>query len=53
MMRYGFDAARNPILALETIECRDALRNPDGTVRMADVIVDNPPFLGGNVMRRI
>ncbi|MEX2166540.1 MAG: class I SAM-dependent DNA methyltransferase [Methyloceanibacter sp.] len=50
MKRNGFDAARNPILKpLETIECRDALLNPDGTEAewpKADVIVGNPPFLG-------
>jgi type II restriction/modification system DNA methylase subunit YeeA len=34
---------------LETIECRDALLNPDGTEAEwpeADVIIGNPPFLG-------
>jgi hypothetical protein len=56
MKRNGFDAARNPILRpLETIECRDALLNPDGTEAKwpnADVIVGNPPFLGGKSMKR-
>jgi type II restriction/modification system DNA methylase subunit YeeA len=50
MKRNGFDAARNPILKpLETIECRDALLNADGTESdwpKADVVVGNPPFLG-------
>src|SRR6185312_4980171 len=54
MKRNGFDAARNPILKpLETIECRDALLNPDGTEAewaKADVIVGNPPFLGTKLM---
>jgi type II restriction/modification system DNA methylase subunit YeeA len=54
MKRNGFDAARNPILkALETIECRDALLNPDGTEAKwpeAHVIIGNPPFLGDKRM---
>jgi type II restriction/modification system DNA methylase subunit YeeA len=54
MKRNGFDAARNPILKpLETIECRDALLDPDGseaTWPAADVIVGNPPFLGNKRM---
>jgi type II restriction/modification system DNA methylase subunit YeeA len=55
MKRNGFDAARNPILKpLETIECRDALLNPDGTEAewpQVDVIVGNPPFLGRTFLR--
>lgn len=55
MKRNGFDAARNPILKpLETIECRDALLNPDGSEAewpKTDVIVGNPPFLGGKLLR--
>jgi len=51
MRRNGFDVSRNPILKpLDNIECRDALLNPDGTEAEwpdADVIVGNPPFLGG------
>ncbi len=32
MREHGFDASRNPILKpLETIECRDALLNADGS----------------------
>lgn len=55
MRRNGFDAARNPILRpLETIECRDAVPAPDGT-RAAwpavDVVIGNPPFLGGKRLR--
>ncbi len=54
MRRNGFDAAKNPILRpLETIECRDAVLNPDGTRAewpAADVVVGNPPFLGNSLM---
>jgi hypothetical protein len=54
MREHGFDASRNPILKpLNTIECRDALLNPDGTEAewpAADVIVGNPPFLGDKRM---
>ena len=56
MRRNGFAAGTNPILKpLETIECRDALLNPDGTEAawpQADAIVGNPPFLGGKLLRR-
>src|SRR3546814_214165 len=55
MRRNGFEAARNPILRpLDTIECRDAILAPDGTRAgwpEADVVVGNPPFLGGKLMR--
>ena len=55
MQRNGFPVSRNPILKpLDTIECRDALMNPDGTESEwpeADVIVGNPPFLGDKLMR--
>ena len=55
----GFTGRRDPVLdPLETIERRDALltRDEDGTVHeaawpAADVIVGNPPFLGGNRIR--
>jgi type II restriction/modification system DNA methylase subunit YeeA len=50
MREKGFGVSKNPILkSLETIECRDALLNPDGTEAEwpeADVIIGNPPFLG-------
>jgi hypothetical protein len=56
MREKGFGVSKNPILkSLETIECRDALLNPDGTEAEwpeADVIIGNPPFLGGNLMLR-
>ena len=53
--RNGYPHAINPILKpLDGIEHRDALLNPDGSETdwpTADVIVGNPPFLGGSVMR--
>jgi len=52
MKHHG--GTRNPILSsLETIECRDAILNPDGsepTWSPADCIVGNPPFLGDKRM---
>ena len=55
MQRNGFPVSRNPILKpLDTIECRDALMNLDGSESAwpeADVIVGNPPFLGDKLMR--
>ncbi|GAM04987.1 DNA methyltransferase yeeA [Novosphingobium sp. MBES04] len=56
MRRNGFDAAKNPILRpLETIECRDAVLNADGTRAewpTANAVVGNPPFLGNKKMIR-
>jgi type II restriction/modification system DNA methylase subunit YeeA len=53
--RHGFDVARTPILRpLETIECRNAVINPDGSEPdwpEAEFILGNPPFLGGKLMR--
>ena len=55
MRHNGFPVSRDPILKpLDTIECRDALMNTDGTEcewSDADVIVGNPPFVGANLMR--
>ncbi len=55
MRRNGFEVGRNPILRpLDTIECRDALLNEDGTEAewpAADAIIGNPPFLGGKLLR--
>ena len=52
--RHGYAAPSDPVLQpLETIECRDAILTPDGKVAewpMTDVIVGNPPFLGGKAM---
>ncbi len=53
--RNGYPHAINPILKpLDGIAHRDALLNPDSSETewpTADVIVGNPPFLGGSVMR--
>ncbi len=55
MRHNGFAVSRDPILKpLDTIECRDALMNTDGTECAwpeADAIVGNPPFLGDKLMR--
>ncbi|MGH7113912.1 MAG: class I SAM-dependent DNA methyltransferase, partial [Stellaceae bacterium] len=55
MRRNGFDVGRNPILKpLDTIECRDAILNEDGTEAEwppADAIIGNPPFLGAKRMK--
>ena len=54
MRRNGFAEARNPILKpLDTIECRDAILTPDSTEPVwpeADVVIGNPPFLGGKLL---
>ncbi|WP_114943501.1 class I SAM-dependent DNA methyltransferase [Microvirga calopogonii] len=54
MRRNGFDVSKNPILKpLQTIECRDALMNSDGSEAVwpdADAIIGNPPFLGPSPM---
>lgn len=54
MRRNGFSASKQPILRpLETIECRDAVLNPDGTEAAwpdAEFVVGNPPFLGNKRM---
>ena len=55
MRRNGFSGARDPILdPLDTIECRDAILDPDGSEPdwpPADVVIGNPPFLGGKLLR--
>jgi type II restriction/modification system DNA methylase subunit YeeA len=54
MRRNGFAVSGEPILRpLDTIECRDAVLNPDGSEAewpKADVIIGNPPFLGDKLM---
>ena len=54
MRRNGFAEARNPILKpLDTIECRDAILTADSTEPewpAADVVIGNPPFLGGKLL---
>ena len=56
MRRNGFDISRDPILKpLDTIECRDAILTPGGDEPEwpeADVVIGNPPFLGGKLLRR-
>ena len=51
MRRNGFVEDRDPILKpLDTIECRDAILAQDGAETdwpTADVVIGNPPFLGG------
>ena len=52
MRRHGFREDRDPILKpLDTIECRDAVLTADSQEPEwpeADVVIGNPPFLGGN-----
>ena len=54
MRRNGFAEARNPILKpLDTIECRDAILTAESTEPewpAADVVIGNPPFLGGKLL---
>ena len=54
MRRNGFNESRDPILKpLDNIECRDAILGPDGREPdwpEADVVIGNPPFLGGKLL---
>ena len=54
MRRNGFSEARDPILKpLDTVECRDAILTVDNTEPdwpEADVVIGNPPFLGGKLL---
>ena len=54
MRRHGFREDRDPILKpLDTIECRDAVLTGDGRESEwpeADVVIGNPPFLGGKLL---
>ena len=56
MRSNGFKGTREPILdPLETIECRDALFKSDTEEAdwpEADVVIGNPPFVGGKKLRR-
>ncbi|MCK1271368.1 MULTISPECIES: class I SAM-dependent DNA methyltransferase [unclassified Bradyrhizobium] len=57
MRRNGFGVSDRPILKpLDNIECRDAILNNDGTEAVwpeADVVIGNPPFLGGKLLRAL
>ncbi|MBV5311563.1 DNA methyltransferase [Chromatium okenii] len=57
MLNHGFSLAKNPILKkINIIDQRDAVVNADGTEPhwpAADVIVGNPPFLGGSKKRSV
>ena len=54
MRRNGFSESHDPILKpLDTIECRDAILTPDNAEPdwpEADVVIGNPPFLGGKLL---
>jgi len=54
MRRNGFSGSRQPVLdPLETIECRDAILTEEGGEPEwpeADVVIGNPPFLGGKLL---
>ena len=56
MIQNGYGANRNPILQpLNQIENRDAILGEDGKEAKwpaASAIIGNPPFIGGNKMRR-
>lgn len=56
MRRNGFNIGRQPILKpLNTIECRNAIVNEDGTAAVwpvADVVIGNPPYLGAKLLKR-
>lgn len=55
MIQKGYGAGTNPVLRpLNQIECRDALMTDAGLQAVwpdADVIVGNPPFIGGRKMK--
>ncbi len=57
MRRHGFREDRDPILKpLDAIKCRDAVLTPDGQEPEwpeADVVIGNPPFLGGKLLRGV
>ena len=54
MRRNGYGWVENPVLKpLNNIECRDAILTPDGDESEwpdSDVIIGNPPFLGGKLL---
>ena len=56
VLNHGYELNKDPILrSLDQISCRDALMNDDGTEAewpTVDVIVGNPPYVGGNKIRQ-
>ena len=55
MLRHGFGTTSPILSSLDTIECRDAVLSPDGSEPEwpeADVMIGNPPFLGGKLLVR-
>lgn len=55
MLRNGFGTSKPILSPLDNIECRDAVLSPDGTEPdwpQADVVIGNPPFLGGKRLIR-
>ena len=54
MRRNGFAGTRDPVLdPLDNIECRDAILAREGDEPQwpqADVVIGNPPFLGGKLL---
>ena len=56
MRRNGFAGTRDPVLEpLDNIECRDAILTREGNEPVwppADVVIGNPPFLGGKLLIR-
>ena len=55
MLRNGFGTGEPILSPLDAIECRDAILAPDGTEPdwpKADVVIGNPPFLGGKLLVR-
>ena len=55
MLRNGFGTSKPILSPLDTIECRDAILSPDGAEPdwpEADVVIGNPPFLGGKLLVR-
>jgi type II restriction/modification system DNA methylase subunit YeeA len=55
--RHGFPAPSDPVLrTLDNIACQDAVLADDGSQAawpLANVVVGNPPFLGGKRMRTV
>ena len=55
MLRNGFGTSKPILSPLDNIECRDAVLSSDGTEPAwpeADVVIGNPPFLGGKRLIR-